>query len=259
MKKIVLILLASISLTAFSQQSIVNIERSSPSTDSLTVINVDLLGNLIGGNNDLQLASASVGIGKHFGKNDLVRIIGGQSYIKSYDAILNNSFFAQLRHNHELSDHMRTFAFYQYQYNNVLLIDRRQIGGAGLRFNLLPDTNKFRVDVLLGVMYEEELLNQSTLMLNEKYHTQYLRGATSLHIKIDLTDNFSFHNTTYFQPYLMGPSDFRLLNDTDLMFGIGKGLDFLVSTEVRYDNQAPSSLFSTDYSITFGITYALEK
>jgi len=258
MKKINTILLIICSLTAFSQQSIVNVERSSPRTDSSSVINVDGLGNFIGGNNDLYLISSSVGYGQNFGSNS-VKLIGGGSYITSYNSVLNNSWFGQLRHNYELSDYVKTFVFYQYQYNNVLLLDRRQLGGAGVRFKVMPDSSKVTFDILTGLMFEEELLNTASLMPNEMYHTKFIRGATSLVFKTKITKGLSVTNTTYYQPHISDPSDFRVLNDLDILLAISKTLNFIISSEYRYDSKPPSSLRAYDYNVTFGVNYKFEK
>ena len=259
MKKIVLILLASISLISFAQQSIVDVERSGPTTDSTMTISVEALGNVISGNNDLQLFSSQLGYGQHISENNILRVMGGGSYISSYGNILNNSWFGQMRHNFIVSENIKTFAFYQYQYNNVLLLDRRQLGGFGIRLHTASDSSKVYGAILVGAMYEEELLNRNTLMIDEKYHTQYIRGAFSGVLKINLSDNFSFFNTLYYQPHFGNLSDYRMLVDSDLAIGVGKGFTFIVSNEFRYDSEAPTSLKAYDFNTTVGFNYTFEK
>ena len=69
----------------------------------------------------------------------------------------------------------------------------------------------------------------------------------------EITDAFTIVNTTYFQQYLKDFSDYRLLNETNLMFAINEWLSMSLDLEYRFDSEPPSILKDTDFNTNFGL------
>ena len=136
-------------------------------------------------------------------------------------------------------------------------MERRLLGGAGFRKNIFEKTKDsskiFEIDISAGIMQEEELLNRTDLPIDEKYHTNYTRSIFSVVGLFEITDAFTMVNTTYFQQYLKDFSDYRLLNETNLMFAINEWLSMSLDLEYRFDSEPPSILKDTDFNTNFGL------
>ena len=59
------------------------------------------------------------------------------------------------------------------------------------------------MDVSIGIMQEEEILNKDRLLFNEQYYTNYTRGIFHKN-KFHLNKPFTLVNKSLLQPYL-GP------------------------------------------------------
>ena len=106
-------------------------------------------------------------------------------------------------------------------------------------------------------MQEEEILNTETLMLGEKNYTNYTRTMLSMVFSIELSKQFTFINTTYFQQYLKNLSDYRLFNEINLVFAINKWLSVNCDIEYRFDSEPPSSLKNSDFNTNLGLQFNL--
>jgi len=153
------------------------------------------------------------------------------------------------------------FAFTQLQSNAILLLEQRALLGAGFRQNIFKnkkDTSRvFKIDISAGIMQEEELLNRTDLPKTEKYYTNYTRSVISLFLINEVTNVFTIVNTMYLQQHLKNISDYRLLNETNLIFAINKVLSISLDMEYRFDSEAPSILKDTDFKTNFGFVLTL--
>ena len=167
--------------------------------------------------------------------------------------------FSQFRYNFFINKKSRFFAFTQVQTNAILLLERRLLGGAGYRRNLIDikkdTTRRYEIDISAGLMQEEELLDRTNLPTDEKYHTNYTRSILSLVAIIDFKGKLTIVNTTYFQQYIKNFNDFRLLNETNLMVQINKWLSIGVDLEYRYDSEPPSILKDRDFNTNLGLVF----
>ena len=237
-------------------QSIVNTEKLFNDTEDGFATAAELMGSAISGNANVLLVEYSMNFRYRWGKNNLKLLTGGE-FIREDQADVSNNLFSQLRYNYHFNDKNRLVSLYQIQYNKVLLLNRRQLLGLGLRHRLIDkgsdSTNRFKSDFTLGIMQEEEQLNAETLQIGEKNYTNYTRSMLSMVISIELGKNFTFINTTYFQQYLKNLTDFRLFNEVNLIFKINKWLSLSCDFEFRHDSEPPSSLKSNDFNTNAGL------
>lgn len=260
MSKYSLLLIALFFYNFSYSQSIVNTEKLFMNNDDGFAVSSELMGSSLQGNADIFLLEYSLNFSYKKAKNSFKLLSGGE-YINESKQNISNTLFSQLRYNYNFSSKRRLFAFAQIQSNAILLLEHRALLGAGFRQNIFEfkkDTsNVFKIDISAGLMQEEELLNLTELPSNEKYYTNYTRSLISLFGIYELTDVFTIVNTTYLQLYLKNISDYRLLNETNLIFTINKWLSMSLDMEYRFDSEAPSILESSDFNTNFGFVLSL--
>jgi len=260
MNRYFLFLIAILFYNFIVAQSIVNTEKLFINNDDGFAVSAELMGSSIQGNADVLLVEYSLNFAYKKGKNSFKLLSGGE-YINESKQVVSNSLFSQLRYNYNFSAKSRLFAFAQIQSNAILLLERRALGGAGFRQNIIEkkkDTTRvFKIDLSAGIMQEEELLNRIDLPVAEKYHTNYTRSVISLVGLFEVTDVFTIVNTTYLQQYLKDFSDYRLLNETNLMFALNEWLSVSLDIEYRFDSDPPSILKDTDFNTNFGLVFSL--
>ena len=260
MKKSYFIVLYFLWANPIISQSIVNTEKLFSDNDDGFAASAELMGSAISGNANVTLVEYSLNFRYKWKKNNLKLLSGGE-YIQEDGVDVSNNLFGQLRYNYHFNSKNRLVSLYQLQYNQVLLLNRRQLLGLGLRHTLInwgsDTTSRFKTDLTLGVMQEEEELNSETLLLGEKYYTNYTRSMISMVVSFEVNKSITLINTTYFQQYLNNFADYRLFNEVNLMFSINKWLSFSCDFEVRYDSEPPSSLKSKDFNTNVGLLFKL--
>ena len=241
-------------------QSIVNTEKLFINNDDGFAVSSELMGSSIQGNAEVLLVEYSLNFAYKKAKNSFKLLSGGE-YINESRQVVSNSIFSQLRYNYNFSAKSRLFAFAQVQSNAILLLEHRLLGGAGFRQNIIEkkkDTTRvFKIDLSVGIMQEEELLNRTDLPVAEKYYTNYTRSVISIVGVYEVTDVFTIVNTTYLQKCIKDFSDYRLLNETNLMFSINEMLSVSLDLEYRFDSDPPSTLKDTDFNTNFGFVFSL--
>jgi hypothetical protein len=237
-----------------SSQTIINAERLGDKVDS-TVLALSFSYNGTRGNSEtdrLDLSPAIVIIKK---KNEF-KAFGGYGLLSQADNIILNTGYIHVRHNFKISNAIRTFEFYQLQFNNVLLLDKRELVGAGLRFVIL-DLDSLGISFNTGAMRELEVLDENSLPTDEILETRYYRATLTSSIRYQFNKILRLDNVVYYQPYLGDLSDYRLLNDLNLSFTINNYLNLIISLSTRYDSRPPSALETLDNIISFGINLKL--
>lgn len=237
-----------------SGQTIINAERLGNKVDS-TVLALSFSYNGTRGNSktdQLDFSPAIVVIKK---RNEY-KAFGGYGLLSQTDNIILNTGYIHIRHNFKISNAIRTFEFYQLQFNNVLLLDKRELIGAGLRF-VIFDQDSLGISFNAGAMRELELLNETSLPANEILETIYYRATLTNSIRYQFNKILRLDNVVYYQPYLGDLSDYRLLNDLNLSFTINDYFKLIASLSTRYDSRPPSTLKTLDNIISFGINLKL--
>ena len=163
-----------------------------------------------------------------------------------------NGGFLHARYARNIVNRGRAYLFYQLQFNEVLLMNKRELIGGGYRVEILH-RDSLSDAVAIGVMHEYEVLDRALLAADEVYKTNYLRLSLMHSLNWLISANFSIDNVLYYQPYLMNFQDYRLLNDLRLSFRITAHLDLLLQAEFRFDRQPPTALKNYDLAIRSGL------
>ena len=240
----------------FFGQSIVNTEKLFNKNKDGLQVSSEFNGTSISGNASVFILGYSLNFSYKKNKS-LLRLFSGGQYISQNKTEVSNSAFSQLRYDYQINDKSRYFMFTQLQSNAILLFNRRLLGGLGYRRNLInierDSSSKINFDLSLGVMQEEEVLNRSRLPQNEKYYTNYTRSIFSMVGSWKYKKKLTIINTTYFQQYLFSLADYRLLNETNMLYKLNKNLSLSLDIEYRFDSDPPSLLTNKDLNSNLGL------
>jgi len=236
-------------------QTIINAEKCFEPTDTtFFTLSVDYEGNR--GNSMLDELDAASAYGISF-KRNVFKLIGGYSTLIEDKSTILNGGYLQLRHNYSLNDALlRSFIFYQIQFNDVLLLSRRELLGLGLRGHILAKGDDF-LDIGTGVMYELEQLDDALLEPSEETTSKLARMTNLLSGHLTLSERINITNVIYYQPDIKRFTDFRILNDFAVSFEIAKKLSVEMILVYRYDNEPPSALKQTDLNMGTGLVINL--
>lgn len=177
--------------------------------------------------------------------------IASFSFVKAGEQDFVNSGFQHLRYGYSLVKHPKLHleAFEQLQYNKILLLDMRLLGGAGTRITAV-DRDSVSLNTGLFVMgeYEEELAGK----INRQ-----LRGSIFLSFDYQFTKAAGFNTITYYQPRADDPRDYRISHESSLRFRVGHHFSFRVSYNLTHDERPPEGGIKTTYTILNTLRYEL--
>lgn len=124
----------------------------------------------------------------------------------------------------------------------------RMLAGGGARLTLSEKTDQGAMYLGLGAFYEIEKLDDDS-------KTNLFRASTYFVFKHAFTQSTHFISTTYYQPALSDPVDFRVFQQLGLGVAINKTLDLSLSLDISYDSLPPIGVETTDTSFRTGIEY----
>lgn len=240
-----------------SSQAILDVERLSTEEARGAHLSADLGLDLSAGNTQvLQLGtnlSAGLRTPRHW-----VRLVGGVKFLREMERgeDLVDARYAHLRYNLILSRRLRTFHFAQIQTSRNLLLERRLLVGSGLRYRLLG-SERGRLDVASGLMFEEERLNAAELGASEDPLGRRVRLANLASFVHPLGAGAEISNVLYFQPAVAEPGDFRLLDNLSLRAPLGAAVSLELLAEWRMDSQPPAGLDEHDLGVEAGVIVEL--
>lgn len=183
------------------------------------------------------------------GKSLFLFLMDGR-FLRAGGKQFNNAGFAHLRYNRKLTDPVSMEFFAQAQYNRLLLIELRVLGGAGLRYRLFKDASgKNRIYAGTAYLYEK---NQFT---DETPERNWHRLSTYLSFTFRPWQGVTLANTTYFQPQLADWANYRFSTETRLDMPLGKKLSFFTDFSLQTDNALPSDAPEVTYIWQNGLTF----
>jgi len=233
-------------------QTIINAEKNfEPGDTAFFSLSAEYQGNR--GNSVVDQIDVGLATGYRINAHTIKMMGGYSSLLEDNKKILNGG-YVQIRHNFDLTKiPIKTFSFYQLQFNDILLLKKRELFGIGIRGHLISKGENF-IDIGSGTIYEIEQLDSAFLLLGENNLTKYYRMSNLLSCKLTLNAGISITNVVYYQPWLGDFSDFRLLNDFSISFELYENLSVDLNLVYRYDSAPPSALKNGDLDIGTGIT-----
>lgn len=160
----------------------------------------------------------------------------------------NNNAFGHIRYNRKVTNFFRAEMFTQIQFNEIARIEFRSLNGLGIRLKLSQyERAKFYYG--LAYMFEYEEIKDE-LMINRDHR---LSSYFTFTLKPESTILLS--NTTYIQPKLNTFSDYRLSNNSRLVFNITNQLKFVTQFNYLFDSRPPKGVPKSSYEVKNGLNY----
>jgi len=248
MKRLLLFLTVTLfSFSLFSQ--VVNIETLRLRMDSLGYYGGgDYAGEFYKDKVVHNSAEISVHLAYKGEKNEFLNI-GSYSYEISNKEIQTNNAFEHFRYNRIFSKLLTGEVFYQIKFDDVLNVDMRQLIGTGAR---ITGFNEKERSLYFGflVMYEYEKLNYGEI------HNDY-RMSNYVTLRLPLKD-FKLTSTTYYQPKINDPKDYRISSENMLSYDAGKRFEFFLKFSFLYDTDQVIGIDNYLYSFSQGIKLKLK-
>lgn len=162
-----------------------------------------------------------------------------------------NSGFQHLRWNRPLTERITAEAFGQVQYNEKLQLKLRALGGTGIRFEVLKQSQG---SVYFGTayMYQYEAIRDTSLVYSDHRLSSYLAA------NYQFTNGVILSNTTYFQPLLTDFTIIRIASQTSLSIKITARLAFSSRFNLQLDSRLGkiADVPTTTYSFINGLNWS---
>lgn len=164
-----------------------------------------------------------------------------------------NAAFGHLRWTAMWWQRLGTEAFAQYEFNELILLERRTLAGVGLRWDAI-NGRFIHVYGGTGYLLEDERRNIEPGVGEPVFMTNH-RSSSYLSVRLMLDDRIQLVSTTYLQPRLDDATDIQVLSDSSLLFDITEHLSFTTSFVLEHDTQSPTGAENTDVRLTQGLNF----
>ena len=249
--------LCSILLLASTQAAaqIVNVQPLMSSAEEVDGFQGELGGSLTlkTGNVDLVLLNSSLLMSYRIGAHKLISSSTGELGMKADDTFLERV-FTHLRHQVSFTHWLTWETYGQVATDRFKRLSLRALGGTGPRFALV-DGPAVAFALALSYMYERELLNTSDYADSEAAYDNH-RLSMYMTGKFLLSPMLSFVHTTYFQPLVEDPLDFRLSSETNLNVKLSDSLGLAVGFLLAYDSRPPEGVQDLDTATRVKFSYS---
>ncbi|PKD20636.1 hypothetical protein APR41_13250 [Salegentibacter salinarum] len=240
-------------LPLLGQAQLVNIETKRLQIDSTRfVLNADFAFNH--SNNDgVSVNQINGTLTTQLKSKNLKRtylFLGNYRLIDSDAGNLQNSWFLHTRFNYKLSSKLSFESFLQGQYNQLLVVEQRNLVGAGLRLNWV-DRKNFTGYLGNSYMYEVEYSDRAgTTEYNHRNSTYFSVSYLSKSKK------FSVTNTVYYQPLYKNLKDYRLLEQFRLDIPLADWFKVFTIYDYYFDSKTPLNTREYTSQLQIGIGFS---
>ncbi|MFQ5445343.1 MAG: DUF481 domain-containing protein [Saprospiraceae bacterium] len=252
--KTILTILLLFPVLAFSQ--IVNIEeqRITGTNDSTAWYGYVRLGANISKVQDQILQLNSSAHVQYKSDPHLILLLLDGKFLRAGGQDFNNAGFAHMRYNYDITPPLVLEVFMQSQFNKLLLIARRDLAGAGLRYRAFKSKDgKNRIYVAAAYMYEHDFFTE------ENGSANWHRISSYLSFTLRPWSGVKWVTTTYFQPQIDGWSNLRLSLQSRLDLPLSKQLSFTTDFSFSLDHSLPNDAPREVYAWMNGLVWRLGR
>lgn len=232
---------------------LVNIESKRVQTDSVRfTLSADFSFNHT--NNDgIQINQMDAALTTQLKSKNLRKIyflLGNYKLIDAEEGNLQNAWFLHGRFNYKFTDLWRFESFVQGQYNQLLIVEQRNLIGAGIRVKWV-DKERFSGYAGNSYMYEVEYSDRAGTTNYNHRNSTYLTLSYIAESK-----KFSVTNTVYYQPLYRDLDDYRILEQFRLNIPLSSWLSVFTIYDYYFDSKTPlnSEEYTSNLSIGAGIS-----
>ncbi|MBN1895578.1 DUF481 domain-containing protein [bacterium] len=162
-------------------------------------------------------------------------------FLRADRSDFSNSGFVHFRFNRKFRPWFTAEAFTQAQSNKILAVRFRGLLGAGPRFRIVA-VESFRLYLAALPMFEHEELETAGIIADQFRLSSYASWTWKL------SDIVTLVQTTYFQPRIDDPADFRTASQTDFLMRISKRFSISLSFNNLHDTRPPEGVVRSVYS-----------
>lgn len=184
-------------------------------------------------------------------QKDLYLLLANFNLLRNRQQTLSNNMFYHLRYNRKLNAWLRWEVFTQWQQNTVTNIELRALVGAGPRFKL-HESKPFRLYTGTLVMFEHETERRPRIRHND------MRGDLYVSFTYQPTAQVSLTSTSFYQPLLRRPNDFRVLHQLTVNVKATSRFSILTNWSYLYDAVPAQGTPRVNYFITNGFAYTFK-
>ena len=234
-------------LVSGSAQAIVNIESLRMNAEQLGwSSSINFSGQGKKGNTDKD--AVKVGFGVQFvEEHSRTFLIGSVEYGENSQKKDDESYFAHLRHTHDLVPTWAWEAFTQYEAEPLVYDKQRSLLGAGLRKSVQAKELKWHFGV--GAFYEHE----TAVLNNANLTTDLGRGNFYTTFKHQLNDHASWFGSAYYQPQLDRWNHYRAIATLGAESKLTQLISLSLGTSYGYESSPLASAKKEDLAYQFGI------
>jgi len=188
----------------------------------------------------------------YFGERDSYLFITNINFLRIDDELISNGYI-HLRSTLFYNNRWSPEAFTQYQYSQDWGLRRRNLLGAGVRYNFF-DSDDFTAGFTTGAMYESEVWRSED---GPRQAFDRIKSTNSLLMRGNLSSNTTLYVVGYYQAE---PADFfnpRLTGDVQLRFRISRIVQFSAQFSTTYDYAPAIDIQSWIYSFRNSIVISL--
>lgn len=228
---------------------VVNVESQRIETDTIGWAG-SILGEFTLAKDVEQVFSANLGAHVQFKTpKNLYFLLGDYAFLKGSDKkYIDNTFF-HFRYNHSFTPTLRLEAFTQLQNNKITKIDTRFLAGLGPRIKFKTNAKwKMYLGILGMFEYEKELTEDRGI------HRDF-RNSTYFSFSFKPNQLLTLSSTTFYQPLLRKPGDFRILNQEDMSLAITKQLSVVVAWNYVFDSYPVVGVPESNFAFKTGFKY----
>ncbi|MGB0589872.1 MAG: DUF481 domain-containing protein [Myxococcota bacterium] len=205
------------------------------------------------GSVDLVLVNTALQLSYQFGVHKLISSSTAELGLTDGTTFME-SIFTHLRHQVSILDWLTWETYGQVATDRFRRLSLRGLAGTGPRFNLI-DGPAVAFALAASYLFEREMLNErnfsdSGAAYNGHRLSMYLTG------KFILNPLLSFIHTTYYQPLLTDPLDFRVSSETNLNVKLTDAIGLSVGFILSYDSRPPEDVSDLDTATRAKITYS---
>jgi hypothetical protein len=170
----------------------------------------------------------SINLQYHLGRHKLM-FVGDIFYLISDSFLVDDNAYGHIRYSYQINTFLTFEAYVQSQFNKILKISSRSLGGAGLRMNLISDKHN-KVFYGLSALYERQV--------DKPDHLEWkaARASTYITYHLEITHFAELANTFYYQPNISNVRDKRILDEFSIMIDATKWLTFESSLFILHAN-----------------------
>lgn len=237
----------TLSNTSFSQVNIETIRNDKKNKE----LSFEISGgaDIKVGNVDILKINSSL-LTHYFYKNNHIFLKAEYSWGQQNSQEFENSSFAHLRLTKMLNNLIGFEIFSQIQDDKFKNLKIRQLNGLGIRFEIFKNKSTL-LSLGIGGMSDYEkinLLNQSEIVI---------RGTSYLSFYKLLGEDNLFSVTSYVQPHIINPEDFRINIEGLIRLKLIKDINIFIDNSFNYQHDAkpPESVQLNDFSTQIKLTY----